>query len=450
MQPFLLSITINGIKNISRPVAINFYKNKNLNNFNPSQDRVRAIYGPNGSGKTALINGVWLASKLLRERNFVSSLGQEYFANIINKETNEFDFSCDYMLIEENKDGVWEKSKVFRYGFSIKQYLSDYSILNEKLNYYKGKYLNSDLINIFETINGKISLFDSELNGHYDDFKDKAHNVVSKESLLMFFFDYANAFMKENEIFSLMPDGLKGLYLFSNSLLSVLDNEDKHFEYFEINKNIKNSFLNMPEKDLNETLKKSVSSGLGFRVIVKKDEFDSFVKFTKHQEDFIKIFKPELKGIKIDSIDNGNEYICSETMNYGGYSINREFESTGIKKLLNLYSALYRAANGGIVFIDEIDANISGVYLKKLIEYMNTFGNGQLCFTSHSLDPMYVLSNKSKSIYFINGQSEVIDWTKNANYKPYILYPEGMIRGIHFDIEPFDFLKAFDLKTEDM
>ena len=137
-------------------------------------------------------------------------------------------------------------------------------------------------------------------------------------------------------------------------------------------------------------------------------------------------------------------YLCSKTMNYGTYTISFDFESSGIKRLLSIYSYLNDASKGKIVFIDEIDANISGVYLQKLVEFLTQYGNGQLCFTAHSLDPMYVLNEFSKSIYFLNDNSEILSWTKNANYKPYILYPEGMIKGITFPIESFDFVKVFD------
>ena len=49
--------------------------------------------------------------------------------------------------------------------------------------------------------------------------------------------------------------------------------------------------------------------------------------------------------------------------NYGNYKVNKEFESTGIKKLVRLYSAFKAANNYGIAFVDEMDSNINDIYL---------------------------------------------------------------------------------------
>ena len=40
-KPFLLSVTLCGIKNIEKPITIDFYKNKGLRNFNSLNDKVR-------------------------------------------------------------------------------------------------------------------------------------------------------------------------------------------------------------------------------------------------------------------------------------------------------------------------------------------------------------------------------------------------------------------------
>ena len=59
MKPlfYLLSLKISGIKNIEVPIELNFYK-KTINNsdFDPEKYRIKAIYGENGSGKTAIIS----------------------------------------------------------------------------------------------------------------------------------------------------------------------------------------------------------------------------------------------------------------------------------------------------------------------------------------------------------------------------------------------------------
>ena len=83
-------------------------------------------------------------------------------------------------------------------------------------------------------------------------------------------------------------------------------------------------------------------------------------------------------------------------MNYGNYTIDLEFESAGIKHLIEMYNALKLASMGAVVFIDELDANINDVMLGKLIEFFNYYGDGQLCFTNLSPDKI-----KLKRLYCI-------------------------------------------------
>ena len=55
---YLLSLRLSGIKNIENNVQINFYKKTLDKTFNPDNYRVKAIYGENGSGKTAIVTAV--------------------------------------------------------------------------------------------------------------------------------------------------------------------------------------------------------------------------------------------------------------------------------------------------------------------------------------------------------------------------------------------------------
>ena len=97
------------------------------------------------------------------------------------------------------------------------------------------------------------------------------------------------------------------------------------------------------------------------------DKYKAYKNFVKKLKKFIQIFKPELKDIEIERKDKGDNYVCSLNMVYEGFSINSEFESTGIKKLIKLYAYLQEMVQGGIVFIDELDSNLHDVYLCALL-----------------------------------------------------------------------------------
>lgn len=130
-------------------------------------------------------------------------------------------------------------------------------------------------------------------------------------------------------------------------------------------------------------------------------------------------------------------------MDYGKYRVNKEFESTGIKKLIRLFDCFMFASKMGIVFIDEMDSNINDVYLCRLIEYFMYYGKGQLCFTTHNLDPMIALKENKNSIDFLSNDNQLISWTSHGNASPDNFYRNGMIENIPFNIDATDFIGIF-------
>ena len=105
-------------------------------------------------------------------------------------------------------------------------------------------------------------------------------------------------------------------------------------------------------------------------------------------------------------------------MVYQDYTLDKEFESRGIKKLIDLFSYLDSVSGGSIVFVDELDSNINDIYLDKIIEYFAYYGKGQLCFTAHNLLPMTVLKSNKNAIIFISCINTVHIWTKCGNLIP--------------------------------
>ena len=85
---FILSLKLAGIKNIEKPIEIRFYKESILNDFQPDQYRIKAIYGENGSGKTAIITAVRILKEILSNKNYLSdTLTQRNIVENINKQT---------------------------------------------------------------------------------------------------------------------------------------------------------------------------------------------------------------------------------------------------------------------------------------------------------------------------------------------------------------------------
>ena len=99
MKPlfYLLSLKISGIKNIEVPIELNFYK-KTINNsdFDPEKYRIKAIYGENGSGKTAIITAVKILQNFLTDKNYlIDSDNQKILVETINKKMHSGFIECE-------------------------------------------------------------------------------------------------------------------------------------------------------------------------------------------------------------------------------------------------------------------------------------------------------------------------------------------------------------------
>ena len=103
---YLLTLDIYGIKNIANPIHLDFYKKTIKRDFNPEKYKIKAIYGENGSGKTAIITAVKLLRNLLIDKNYLSDHEtQKSLVEIINKKTRNGYIECEiYVDIDEDRE----------------------------------------------------------------------------------------------------------------------------------------------------------------------------------------------------------------------------------------------------------------------------------------------------------------------------------------------------------
>ena len=93
---YILKLKICGIKNIETPIELNFYKKTINKDFNPDKYKVKAIYGENGSGKTAIISAVKLLQNLLINKNYLADNdNQNFLIEIVNKKTKKGFVQCE-------------------------------------------------------------------------------------------------------------------------------------------------------------------------------------------------------------------------------------------------------------------------------------------------------------------------------------------------------------------
>lgn len=433
---YLLNISVSGIKNIKEEVRLDFYKKTVDKDFNPDKYRIKAIYGENGSGKSAIITSVKIFQDLLLNGNYLNeSRNQAFLDEMINKSTKSFRFSMEF-LVDTNRSKM-----VYNYSVYIKK--SDkglYEIYSEILKVKNGSYVNNNYKTIFKSQDGELL---------YVLCSDKQKEVLEKKSINLLLtqpFIYIYAINFEIDFFKEVIDEELIFHIIAcltlNLLITVyLAEEDQHELYF-LRKILKGNGVNTQALQ-KEIFENSDFANMYLNVndkIVEKKYFEKYKSKVDRLTQFIKIFKPDLVSIDIDKKENGENYECDLNLNYGSYSINKEFESTGIKKLIRLYDCFAAASTTGIVFVDEMDSNLNDVYLCKLIEYFMYYGKGQLCFTTHNLDPMTILKENKNSIDFLSSDNHLVSWASRGNASPDHCYKNGMIKDSPFNIDATDFV----------
>lgn len=431
---FLLRLRLNGIKSIGEPIELDFY-NKILTSFNPELYKIKAIYGENGSGKTGIVTAVSIIKKIILSRDYLSqSETQNLLSELINKKTNSLALEVEFVRYSDESDELY----TYKYGIQVSKVDGFYEITNEGLDYIHNYTKYKKPKNRFYIENGNIKNLDVP-----EKFRELVEsttmNTLKEKS-------FVNRLLgvKLVEDTDLYLDILSVL-VFWLSITTYLDEEDMH-EMYLIMKMLRSNPKQQTNQD--EMIEKLVTKQINYldskgRDIVDKKNIKAYEKKVKRLEKFLKIFKKDLKSITIEKRDDIDNYKCELILNYEGFSVNREFESTGIKKLIKMFDCLANVDDGGIGFIDEMDSNLNDVYLCKMIEYFMYYGKGQLCFTTHNLDPMTILKNNRNSIDFLSTDNKIVSWKITGNAAPDRYYKNGMIENSPFNIEPSDFIGVF-------
>lgn len=437
---YLLNISVSGVKCIKEEVRLDFYKKTVDKNFNPERYRVKAIYGENGSGKSALITAVKILQDLTWNDNYLNETKtQEFLNEIINKALNVLRFKIEF-LVDLNPEKI-----VYQYMVQIgKGKTGLYEIQYEQLKWKNGNYANNKYQSVFECCDGELLYVACE-EKKMEWIRKKTTNLLATHSFIYLYSlnSVENAFIREGAD-TFLVFSVNAIFALTVSIKVYLEEEDQHEVYF-LQKRLRESKL---EKQ--EFADEFLGQGNHFNVVlgvnekfVEKKNIDEYKERVEQLTKFIMLFKPDLVSIDVDAKEDGERYVCDLNLNYGSYVINKEFESTGIKKLIRLFDCFMVASLGGIVFIDEMDANLNDVYLCKLIEYFMYYGEGQLCFTTHNIGPMSALKENKNSIDFLSSDNHLIPWTSRGNATPENCYRNGMIEDLPFNIEASDFVGIF-------
>ena len=434
MKFYLCELKVNGCKNINKEIDLKFCNSTIKSKVNFENTNVKAIYGPNGAGKSAIVTAMHIYERLICNGN---GLNDSYFSNFvkesINKETNKLEIEATVLLYNSKYNAPLY---TFKHYIRVIKKNNNVFIDAEKVYKLSGNYIVDDkfkkLIDIEE---GRIVEIDGLSNVEDSSIYKKSLNLLDKRSIINMDF----IFIDKGRTLDKYEMSIVALNVFAYNIIVSMEKEDLHVNYLkslEIDK-LSNEFKSETSDD--DIFNFSVKD----RDIVKVEHFNNYLNNIKKLEKFIRVFKVDLKSIEVDKKINDDVYYCNKIFNYNNSNgIDIEFESTGIKKLVRLFNALLACTNGKIVFIDEFDANLHDVYFAKLVEFLKNYAKGQLCFTTHNLEPIEVLKNNSYSLDFLSNDSRVASWIKNGNKSPMKQYINGLIDYSPFNVYDIDFINS--------
>lgn len=410
MNNKILKIVLRGVKNLDKEVSINFSNET----FNLKPTNIKSIYGYNGCGKSAIIHAINIYRSLTLNKNYLNNDATKLYLNdLINRSLNNYEISVIYLIV------LKDFKYLLKHNIKIVKKDNDFFIDSEDISISNRISLISNFKVLFASKNGIVRNYSTN-----KELTNRFLNIVDKSSISSILFEN-NLKINEDKIIKSFLNVVSTIYCYFES-----EEKPSIFAYkLKTNEKVAHAFA-------------TPIVMLGQQNVLK-EFYDDYEKEVNNISNFLKIFKPTLNSIRIDKKIYGEYYACSKVFVYDDYEIDASLESTGIKKLFILYNYLELSYKGWFVLIDELDANINSVFLNKLLEFLKKNIKGTLLFTSHNIENIDVLKKEDHSISFLSIDGTLNDWVKNGNYSPKSQYAKGMIDGLPFNIDDFDFSKCF-------
>ncbi|MFV0288456.1 MAG: hypothetical protein ACK5HR_03265 [Mycoplasmatales bacterium] len=279
MQILLKSFEFQGIKNINTMTKIDFISKKNLTNDNLQDNLIKAIYGPNGSGKTALIKALVLYKYLVLTDNFLIKY-DNYFKTYLNKSVDDIIFKMTYITKSSTgkmaKQVEHEVRMTQELDIVFEQFVSQNNIIEIKNGEIK-KILNSSKKNLTKE--------------QEENIKDKTKNLLTKSTFSAIFLKngvFKNNFpIFEKTVFPIIISMIETNIIVEEKdeqFLKQISQDSKNIEEFEkLTK--KNLIINRQILNVNKILEEH------------KERYEQ--KWQKIEQ-FLKIMKPQIQKIKTE------------------------------------------------------------------------------------------------------------------------------------------------------
>ena len=369
----ILSIEMSGIKSIDKPIKFDLYRKILPKDFEKKMT-MKAIYGPNGSGKTGIISALSLYRTIVLYKNSLETeIVFSSLKSLINKKTKIFSIS----IIFANKPA--DTIKKYKHALTI-SLDGRPAILNESISILGERYEETV---VFETKKGIVVKNRFKAIDSNNILEDVCKNVCNTSSFCCLLVDYFKHNGEDKLINSYAPVILTYLVCYSMSVSFGSQKDSISNNYLEFNENEK-FFKKIFKLNLCQAIDNKKYVLDHYEYLIAKDDIDKFEKYLSKMREFISVIKKDLKKIEVGSKVHEADFVrCRINFVYDTHFVDLQYESTGIKKLVELYEALSNASKGNIAAIDEFDAGLHDVVFERLIKYFYENTTCQLIFTTH-------------------------------------------------------------------
>ena len=402
-------IEINNFKNVKHGVIDLTSKKQNAS--------VLALYGQNGSGKTALIECIEILKNAISGRKLPT-----YASELVNLDSDYSTLSFKFSITED-LDITY-----LVYKFSIKKEAVETIELNEKSTYTA---IFNEVVLISKYSNGKSV---SPLKPLIDTTDGEPFGPQTKYRSLI-----GNKELDTDVIVAKKLAYKSGTsFIFSNELLSLIKNntnDDIANPLFALNKyGIRNLFV-LSTRDSamisfdalplvfrfeseNNGASRKISIPIQSNGIIPEVFYDLLIKIIKSMNVVLEQIIP---GLNVGVKNLGEELLKDNTKGIrvqlisirGNKSIALKYESEGIKKIVAILQLLIVIYNNPTVTvaIDELDSGIFEYLLGEIMRIISEHGKGQLIFTSHNLRPLETIDKSFVAFTTVNPDNRYIRFT---------------------------------------
>lgn len=368
------------------------------------KDNMSGIYGPNGTGKTAIIEAIEVLKKYLNYDSLINYLSEgtrinhsENFKNFLR--IGESSMSIEIILSDKIND--------YRFSVTAQKDMNDSIYISEEKLSFKpsgsrkkevniANLINSDNSIIPEIILGKTKYLESDLKQIVG--QNNLKQVISYHMACNSFFNFLYIIVcnredikhksKEIDTFTLYFENIKRIL--EDIVILTLENQSLYQKDLVIP--IQCS-LDKNNRTINYSKNKNVYN---------KDETMYLLSTIHDISGLLSVIIPNSKLIVDQKIvgysqESGKTFAINLFIEKNGLKVPLTSESTGTIKLISLLSVLisYIQNEKSTVIIDELDIHIFEYLLAVLLETISPLAKGQLIFTGHNLLPMERLGKDS-------------------------------------------------------